>query len=119
MLEQKGSDILNPLQTPVIFAIQSVSRRERARRAQLGEESEEFTQGQYLCTGLDCYVVNEPDFYEAMALLHSRIARIIFSEENKASGGLGGCGGIERGIHSLKDTNHKFRVFQVEKDGDV
>ncbi|GMI04820.1 hypothetical protein TrLO_g15102 [Triparma laevis f. longispina] len=108
---QKGGEI-NPLQTPILLSIQAVSRRERSNAVRLGVESEEFTEGQYLCTGLDCYCRVEPDFYEAMALLHSRISRIIFKQPNSKSGGLGGCGGLERGIHSLKDTNHHFRVFK-------
>jgi hypothetical protein len=41
----------NPLNTPVMFAIQGVSRLERQAALGKGLDSESFRRGQYLCTG--------------------------------------------------------------------
>ncbi len=41
----------NPLNTPILFAIQGVSRRERKGAVGHGMDSESFQLGQYLCTG--------------------------------------------------------------------
>jgi hypothetical protein len=47
-----GERILgNPLNTPVMFAIQGVSRLERQAALGQGLDSESFRRGQYLCTG--------------------------------------------------------------------
>jgi hypothetical protein len=41
----------NPLNSPVLFAIQGVSRIERLSALGHGMDSESFRKGQYLCTG--------------------------------------------------------------------
>jgi tRNA-specific adenosine deaminase 3 len=111
-----GIDVLrNPLQTSVLLAIQGVARLERqAAMTAGGVGTETFATGQYLCTGFDIYVYKEPDFYEAMALLHSRVRRIVFVENDTVGGGLGGGTELERSVHSLKGTNHHFRVFRAK-----
>ena len=49
-----------------------------------------------------------------MALLHSRIRRVVFYEKSE-SGGLGG-GGPKTSIHTLRSTNHRFRAFCCTDD---
>ena len=85
----------------------------------------------YLCTGLDLYVTKEPTIYEAMALLHSRIRRVIFTIPiSNHSIEIGAYTGIHSTIskdikmtspiHSLPGANHHYRVFQCcDKDGDI
>ena len=80
----------NPLCTPVILAIQGISRFERKAALGHGMESDAFRNGQYLCTGYDMYVQNEPSVFEAMAMAHSRIRRVVFRDTNPNDGGLGG-----------------------------
>mgnify|MGYP000450884819 CR=1 FL=1 len=109
-------DRANPLCSSVILAIQGVSRRERSAAAGQGINSDEFKNGQYLCTGYDMYLTTEPDCFEAMAITHSRFRRVIYGIPNHVTGGLGGAGNATA-VYSLPGTNHHYRVFQcVSKD---
>ena len=65
----------------------------------------------YICFRYDIYVTKEPGIFEAMALVHSRIRRVIFQEDNLDDGGLGGTGS-ETSVHCLPGTNHHYRVFR-------
>jgi len=69
----------NPLAatSSLLYALQSVSRRERDAALQQGMDSADFQTGQYLCTGYDVYTTLEPNVWEAMAAVHSRIRRLI------------------------------------------
>jgi tRNA-specific adenosine deaminase 3 len=102
-------DAMNPLCTSVLLAIQGVSRKERAAAVGYGMDSETFQKGQYLCTGYDVYTTREPGVFEAMALVHSRIRRVVFGIPNEKDGGLGGTG-METAVQALP-TNHHYRVF--------
>jgi tRNA(Arg) A34 adenosine deaminase TadA len=103
----------NPLATPILLALQGVSRMERQAASALSSES--FSKGQYLCTGYDLYAPYEPTVFEAMSSLHHRIGRVIYS-----SGGEGGesqCrvwrnGLSQHYIHCLPGTNHRYRAFE-------
>jgi tRNA-specific adenosine deaminase 3 len=67
----------------------------------------------YLCTGLDCYLWQEPCIMCAMALVHSRIRRIIYCIPDKEAGVLGGS----YRLHSLSQLNHHYEVFHQPYDG--
>jgi len=45
---------------------------------------------QYICTGLDAFLTHEPDLFDAMALLHSRVARVIYGFPDDIAGAIGG-----------------------------
>lgn len=99
----------NPLATSLIFAIQGISRREREAASNLGMQNQEFTGGQYICTGLDVFTTREPNVFEAMALVHSRIRRLVFIHSSE-----GDVGGITKMfVHDLPGTNHNYRAFQL------
>mmetsp|Transcript_29590 Transcript_29590/g.54744 ORF Transcript_29590/g.54744 Transcript_29590/m.54744 type:complete len:126 (+) Transcript_29590:1-378(+) len=67
---------------------------------------------QYVCTGLDVYLLTEPTLMEAMALVHSRIHRVIYLHPNPIRGALGSV----FSLHGVKSLNHRFRVFQGVED---
>jgi tRNA(Arg) A34 adenosine deaminase TadA len=109
-------DWANPLSSSIILAIQGVSRKERSTASGKGMDSDDFKNGQYLCTGYDIYVTTEPDIFEAMAITHSRFRRVIYGIRNSSTGGLGGTGSTTA-VYSLPGTNHHYRVFQcISKD---
>jgi tRNA(Arg) A34 adenosine deaminase TadA len=58
--------------------------------------------------------------YEAMALVHSRVRRVIFGIVDNEVGGLGGASDSANsqntGIHSLPGTNHHYRAFKLDTD---
>ena len=100
----------NPLATSLVYAIQSVSRRERECATEQGMKNPSFQKGQYICTGYDVYTTHEPPVFEAMASVHSRIRRMIIGlpcrqVDNKQNSGL-----VEMKVHCLPGTNHKDRA---------
>lgn len=64
----------------------------------------------YLCTGYDCYVVQEPCAMCAMALVHSRARRVVFCVRDPAGGALGGSG---LKLHSKRTLNHHYIVYKM------
>lgn len=79
---------------------------ELCQKRNLDESDEEE---QYLCTGLELYCTLEPCIMCAMALLHSRIKRVLFIKRNPSRGGLGS----KIFLHEDPRLNHRFRVFQA------
>lgn len=63
---------------------------------------------QYLCTGYDIYLTREPCIMCSMALVHSRIARIIYGMDNKNAGGVGS----RYILHSYPSINHHYKVYR-------
>jgi tRNA-specific adenosine deaminase 3 len=61
------------------------------------------------------YLTKEPNAYEAMALVHSRVRRVVFGKQDKEMGGLGGVYNF-RGIHCLPGTNHHYRAFRLSSE---
>ena len=74
---------------------------------QVGKVSE------YLATDFRVYCIGEPCIMCSMALLHSRVAEVVYlaSEEQSQRGFLGL--GTTVSIHCEKKLNHKFRVFKL------
>ncbi|CAL8468581.1 g8121 [Coccomyxa elongata] len=62
----------------------------------------------YLCTGYDCYTVREPCAMCAMALVHSRVRRVIYSVPDEQFGALGGA----FRLHGQRSLNHHYQVYR-------
>ena len=103
----------SPLATSILYAIQSISRLERECAVSQGMGSKTFQGGQYLCTGYDVYTTHEPSVFEAMALVHSRIRRLVMGVPS-STGGL-----TTMNVHELPGTNHKYRVFLCRSEGSL
>ncbi|EEB13663.1 cytidine and deoxycytidylate deaminase zinc-binding region, putative [Pediculus humanus corporis] len=65
----------------------------------------------YLCTGYDLYVAKEPCVMCAMSLVHSRIKRVFFHVRNPERGALASA----CHVHTIKDLNHHYEVFEFVK----
>jgi tRNA(Arg) A34 adenosine deaminase TadA len=61
----------------------------------------------YLCRGFDLYVTLEPCVMCAMALLHSRVRRVVFGARNAVFGGLGS----RVRVHQQPALNHRYAVY--------
>lgn len=79
-------------------------------RGDIPSECDLLPRDPYLCTGYDIYLAEEPDLMSSMALVHSRIRRVIYMESNLGNGALGS----QQHLHQLRSLNHKFRVFRVK-----
>ena len=62
----------------------------------------------YLCTGFDCYVVREPCAMCAMALVHSRVRRVVYCVPDAGFGALGGA----FRLHGQRSLNHHYQVYK-------
>lgn len=78
-----------------------------SRYEETGEKKSPLPVDQYLCTGLDCYVSREPCVMCTMALVHSRIRRIIFVAHNNDQ--LGGLS--EAKVHCEVALNHRCEAY--------
>ncbi len=65
---------------------------------------------QYLCSGLDIYICEEPNLCDSMALVHSRISRVIFKYPNTQSG----CIKSAMRLQFIRSLNHHYRVYSPE-----
>ena len=65
----------------------------------------------YLCTGFDCYLVREPCAMCAMALVHSRVRRVVYAETDHDWGALGG----NFRLHGQRSLNHHYTVYHVPR----
>jgi hypothetical protein len=67
--------------------------------------------GGYVCTGHDAFLSHEPDPREAMALLHARVARVVFLAPDPHHGALGGAGPMR--LHELRSLNHHYLAYRA------
>ena len=64
--------------------------------------------GPYLCTGYTVYLAREPCHMCAMALIHSRAARLVYGRASRD----GALASLDR-LHTREGINHRYEVFRV------
>eukprot|EP00873_Tetraselmis_striata_P013069 jgi/Tetstr1/433333/TSEL_022619.t1 len=70
----------------------------------------------YLCTGMWAFLAAEPCAMCAMALVHSRVARVVFCRPDPQRGALGGA----FALHQQRGLNHRYEVYRLPlKEGGV
>uniref|UniRef100_A0A915P090 AMP-dependent synthetase/ligase domain-containing protein n=2 Tax=Meloidogyne TaxID=189290 RepID=A0A915P090_9BILA len=80
--------------------------------AKIQEQEKISKDGQYLATGFDAILFKEPCTMCAMALVHCRVKRIFFGEENKKNGAL-----ITKWrLQESKSLNHHFEKMTCNKN---
>ncbi|XP_011873322.1 PREDICTED: probable inactive tRNA-specific adenosine deaminase-like protein 3 isoform X2 [Vollenhovia emeryi] len=100
-----------PAQTSLETQVVRKGRRNNGAKMESSQqkECEDNTRkcGPYLCTGYWAFLLMEPCPLCAMALLHSRVARIFYGTANRSAGVLG-----SRAIlHTVPGLNHRYRVW--------
>ncbi len=64
--------------------------------------------GSHLCVGCDAYVTAEPCAMCAMAMVHSRVRRVVYAIPSEAHGALGS----KYELHATRSLNHHFQVVR-------
>jgi len=67
--------------------------------------------GQYLATGLDCYLTREPCTMCAMALVHLRCGRVFYAKTS-TNGALETCWRLQE----EKKLNHHYEVYRIDEN---
>lgn len=80
----------HPLEHSVIKAIKEIAENERIRRAGIEPTNDDIDKDDlnYLCHNLLVYTTHEPCVMCSMALVHSRIGRVIYLKDVPETGGL-------------------------------
>lgn len=105
------SSLKFPMQTPLETRVGQKGRRndgakvEDPQQEKCGNITEKC--GPYLCTGYWVFLLMEPCPMCAMALLHSRVARIFYGAVNQNVGVLG----TRAVLHMVPGLNHRYRVW--------
>ncbi|KAI8330441.1 cytidine deaminase-like protein, partial [Chlamydoabsidia padenii] len=96
----------HPLHHAVMNCIDLIASNERQNKGSKRKQQDDETLA-YLCSGYDAYVTHEPCAMCAMALVHSRIARVFYSVPTET-----GCLGTVYKIHSHSSLNHHYKAFK-------
>ena len=92
------------------------SEKETYSRSRIGA-------GGYLCLDLEFYVTHEPCVMCSMALIHSRVGRVVFGKRMLRTGALtaerenGNTGGLGYGLFWQPSLNWKFPAWQWMEEG--
>lgn len=100
----------------IIRGIEMVARKWKHKEAQkekVGRDAEGEGEGEgeegYLCTGMHVYLEREPCVMCAMALVHSRVRRVIFAQTLNSE--LGGLAGAK--VHCEPMLNHRYEAYHL------
>jgi len=104
----------NPIDHAVMRCIKERAAKERQQRTvypgnkrlEPSDESEGRLSKAYYCSDMELYTFQEPCTTCAMALLHSRIARVVYVNHQEQ-----GALGSVYSLHTHAALNHHFEVF--------
>ncbi|KAK9240674.1 cytidine deaminase-like protein [Lipomyces kononenkoae] len=107
----------NPLAHSTMTCIAKVAENERRRRecevATREGTTEQLPQA-YLCHNLQLITTHEPCAMCSMAMVHSRISRLVYIKNMPQSGGIDRSSGAGYGIHWNKQLNWRFEAWKWE-----
>lgn len=106
---QINQDKVHPLKHAVIKTLESVALSQSLGKHS-GQRASANLADPYLCTGFNVYLLNEPCLMCSMALVHSRVGKVFYINENQQ-----GALATGYGLHFLKELNHHYQVYQVSK----
>ncbi|KAK7205470.1 cytidine deaminase-like protein [Myxozyma melibiosi] len=104
----------NPLSHSVMSCIAKVAAAELARRnavAEMSNSQEDASNQAYLCHNLQLITTHEPCAMCCMAMVHSRISRLVYVQNMPRSGGIDRNSGPGYGIHWNKHLNWRFEAW--------
>ncbi|KAK9479656.1 cytidine deaminase-like protein [Lipomyces japonicus] len=109
----------NPLFHSTMTCVAKVAEKEFQRRA-LQKQSlgpnQELPQQSYLCHNLQLVTTHEPCSMCSMAMVHSRISRLVYVKSMPQTGGIESGSGSGYGIHWNKQLNWRFEAWKWQGD---
>ena len=82
--------------------------------AAAGNGRTDWSRKPYLCTGYDCFLAAEPCIMCSMAMVHSRLARVVYCRADRQYGALGG----KLRLHAQRSLNHHYLVYHMPTKGE-
>ncbi len=67
----------------------------------------------YLLTACDAFLTHEPCIMDAMALVHARVARVVFAHAKTGGSGALTC---HAPLHETRGMNHHYLVYKLDSD---
>jgi tRNA-specific adenosine deaminase 3 len=117
----------NPLQHSVMQAIHAAAELEAERRLRsstptsMSESTDSLNsaleENNYLCLNLDVYTTHEPCAMCAMALVHSRIGRLVYVNSSPLSGAIEPTSGAGYSVHWNKQLNWTYQAWKWRSHG--
>ncbi|KAJ9473053.1 tRNA-specific adenosine deaminase subunit tad3 [Diplonema papillatum] len=107
MLAQPPPALCDPLDHCTMRLISKVAAVHKTRAEHTASKTRSKSD-QYLLSGLDLFITEEPCVMCSMALLHSRVGRVFFLYPNTKFGGL-----VQRTIHCHPGLNHHYPTYHL------
>lgn len=104
----------NPIGHSIMDLALDAAERETENRELQREKNEngQEIERTYLCLNMHVYTTHEPCIMCAMALVHSRIARLIYIKPTPASGAISPTSGAGYGVHWNKQLNWTYEAWE-------